>query len=98
MSRGDGEEWVTGCFTHILSCEQMSREAHQAVRQLEHVVAQADDDELRIAGALLDVVRHDRHILEVCNAHADPGINTYGLDYDLRERVRSQHYTDAHLC
>ena len=40
--------------------------AHQAVGQLEHVVAQADDDELRVLGALLDVVRHDAHVLEVC--------------------------------
>ena len=40
---------------------------HQAVCQLEHVVAQADDDELRVLRLLLDVVGHDGHVLEVCN-------------------------------
>ncbi len=41
---------------------------HQAVGEFEHVVAQADDDELRVLRALLDVVRHDGHVLEVCVA------------------------------
>ena len=43
-------------------------DADQAVRQLKHVVAQTDDHELRVLGPLLDVVRHDAHILEVCMA------------------------------
>ena len=42
--------------------------ANEAVRQLKHVIAQADYDELRILGALFDVVRHDTHVLEVCMA------------------------------
>lgn len=41
-------------------------DAYEAVGQLEHVVAQADDDKLRVLGALLDVVRHNAHVLEVC--------------------------------
>ena len=32
---------------------------------VEHVVAEGDDDELGVLGALLDVVGHDRHVLEV---------------------------------
>eukprot|EP00962_Isochrysis_galbana_P023267 scaffold7006_cov108-Isochrysis_galbana.AAC.8 len=35
------------------------------VRELEHVVAQRDDDELRVARALLDVVAHDGDVAEV---------------------------------
>ncbi|ETN00818.1 hypothetical protein PPTG_24185 [Phytophthora nicotianae INRA-310] len=38
---------------------------HQSIRELEHVVAQGDDDELCVARALLDVVAHNRHVLEV---------------------------------
>ena len=34
-------------------------DANQTVRQLKHVVAQADDHKLRVLGALLDIVRHD---------------------------------------
>ena len=41
-------------------------EAHQTVSQLKHVVAEADDNELRILGALFDVVCYNWHILEVC--------------------------------
>lgn len=41
-------------------------DSHEAVGQLKHVVAQADDYELRILGALLYVVRHNAHVLEVC--------------------------------
>ena len=33
--------------------------------RVEHVVAEGDDDELGVLGALLDVVGHDRHVLEV---------------------------------
>jgi len=40
-------------------------DSHQPVGQLEHVVAQRDDDELRVARALLDVVAHDGHVAEV---------------------------------
>lgn len=36
-----------------------------AAYQFEHVVAQGDDDELRIACALLDVVAHYAHIAEI---------------------------------
>ena len=45
-------------------------DAHQPVCQFKHVVAQADDHELRVLGPLLDVVRHDGHVLEVCRAAA----------------------------
>jgi len=43
-------------------------DADQAVRQLKHVVAQADDNKLRVLGPLLDVVCHNAHVLEVCTA------------------------------
>ncbi len=39
--------------------------AEEAVAQLEHVVAQRDDDELGVAGPLLDVVGDDGDVLEV---------------------------------
>lgn len=48
-------------------------DAHQPVCQLKHVVAQADDHKLRVLGALLDVVPHDGHVLEVCGAGARAG-------------------------
>ncbi len=41
-------------------------DAHKAVCQLKHIVPQADDYKLSILGTLLDVVRHNGHILEVC--------------------------------
>lgn len=55
--------WVDGDrFSSIFSLV----DADQAVRQFKHVVAKADDHKLRILGPLLDVVRHNAHILEVC--------------------------------
>jgi hypothetical protein len=36
--------------------------AHQPRRELKHVVAQRDDDELGVLGALLDVVGNDRDL------------------------------------
>lgn len=36
--------------------------AHEPRRELKHVVAQRDDDELRVLGALLDIVGHDGHL------------------------------------
>ena len=42
-------------------------DADQTIRQLEHVVPQRDDNELRILGALLDVVRNDAHVLRRCS-------------------------------
>lgn len=61
-------------------------DADKAVGQLEHVVAQADDHELRVLGALLYVVRHDAHVLEVCTqVHKNIGV---GLDV---HRTASMH-------
>ena len=40
-------------------------DADQPVSQFEHVGTQRDDDELGVAGALLDVVAYDGHVLEV---------------------------------
>jgi len=38
--------------------------AHQPRRELEHVIPQRDDDELRILRPLLDVRRYDRDLPE----------------------------------
>jgi hypothetical protein len=64
--------------------------SHQAVRQLEHVVAQADYDELRIAGALLDVVRHDRHVLKICTAGTHQRVSTCASAPELGRMVGRQ--------
>ena len=40
-------------------------DAHEPVRELEHVVTERDDHELRILGPFLDVVTHDGDILKV---------------------------------
>ena len=39
---------------------------YKTVCQLKHVVAQTDDHKLSILCALLDVVCHNGHILEIC--------------------------------
>ena len=40
-------------------------DADEAIGQLKHVVAQADDDELCVLRPLLDVVSHNRHVFEI---------------------------------
>lgn len=35
---------------------------HEPARKLKHVIAQGDDDELSVLGALLDVGGHDRDL------------------------------------
>lgn len=42
--------------------------AHEASGELKHVVAQGDDDELGVLGALFDVVGHDGHLLWLCKS------------------------------
>ena len=72
-----GIPWVDG---HRLCGVVGLVDAHQAVSQLKHIVAQADDHELRILGPLLDIVRHNRHILEVCRsnlAHIHSGLQHF---------------------
>ena len=65
-ARKSGSERIHGAGEQVLGTASTNVRAHQAVSQLEHVVPQADDHELRILGALLDVVSHDRHVFEVC--------------------------------
>lgn len=60
--------------------------AHQAVCELEHVVPQADDHELCIFSALLDVVRHDRHVLEICTSPATRSTQSNG-DAEARGKL-----------
>lgn len=59
--------WVD---SHALGGVVCLVDAHQAVSQLKHVVAQRDDDKLRVLSALLNVVAHDGHILEICSKQA----------------------------
>lgn len=42
--------------------------ADEAGGELKHVVAQGDDDELGVLGALFDVVGHDGHLLWLCKS------------------------------
>jgi hypothetical protein len=41
-------------------------DADQAIGHLKHVVAQRNNNELRVLGAFLDVVGDDRDVLEIC--------------------------------
>lgn len=54
---------------HALGCIVCFVDPNKPVRQLEHVVPQADDDELRVLGSLLDVVCHNGDVLEICHMH-----------------------------
>jgi hypothetical protein len=60
------------CFGGVVSLI----DAHQAIRQLKHVVAQADDDKLGVLGALLDIVAHCR------TAQQGPALRSTGFDSD----------------
>lgn len=64
---------IRGPFISPASTTASLVDAHKAVGQLKHVVAQADDHKLRVLGAVLDVVAHDGHVLEVWGKGAGSG-------------------------
>ena len=53
-------------YCHALGGMVRLVDAHQPVCQLKHVVSKADDDELGVLSALLDVVSNNGDVLEVC--------------------------------
>ena len=55
--------------------------------RVEHVVAEGDDDELGVLGALLDVVGHDRHVLEVQRLLAVPELWSRDVEGKIRVSV-----------
>lgn len=62
-------------------------DADQAVCQLKHIVAQADDDKLGVLGALLDVVRHNGHILEVCTTPCHSKLTWFGVSLEADSAI-----------
>lgn len=63
MKEIDIEQQIASAYT--FGCIISLVNSNKTVRQLKHVVSQADNHELGILGPFLDVITDNRHVLEV---------------------------------